>query len=90
MTFTERISGGIELYARRTNRMLVSQHEVGFVAGGEWVSKIARKLALPTSPLSRNLRKNPYLMPSAYTPIPSMGHDVRKQHNTTADCGCIH
>lgn len=49
-TFTERMPGSIEAYARRTNRMLVSQREVGFVAGGEGGSKIAHKLALPTSP----------------------------------------
>ena len=49
-TFTERLSGIIESYARRTNRMIASQREVGFIAGGEAGAKIIRNLALPTSP----------------------------------------
>jgi transposase len=49
-TFTERMPGNIEAYARRTNRMVNSQREVGFVAGGEAGSKLTRNLALPTSP----------------------------------------
>ena len=49
-TFTERMPGRIEAYARRTNRMANSQCEVGFVTGGEAGSKLTRSLALPTSP----------------------------------------
>jgi transposase len=49
-TFTERLSGIIESYARRTNRTIASQREVGFIAGGEAGAKIIRNLALPTSP----------------------------------------
>jgi len=49
-TFTERLSGIIELYARRTNRMIASQREVGFIDGGEAGAKIINNLALPTSP----------------------------------------
>jgi transposase len=49
-TFTERMPGNIETYARRTNRLVNSQREVGFVAGGEAGSKLTRNLALPTSP----------------------------------------
>ena len=62
-TFTERMPGSIESYARRTNRMLNSQREVGFVAGGEGGSKIVHKLALPTSPdtLIRLVRIAPIL-----------------------------
>ena len=49
-TFTERMPVSIETYARRTNRMVNSQCEVGFIAGGEAGSKIAQNLSLPTSP----------------------------------------
>lgn len=49
-TYTERMPGNIEAYARRTNRMVSSQREVGFITGGEAGSKLARNLALPTSP----------------------------------------
>jgi len=49
-TFTERMPGKIEAYARRTNRMVDSQPEVGFAAGGEAGSKLTWTLALPNSP----------------------------------------
>lgn len=49
-TFTERMTGTIEAYARRTNRLIDSQRIVGFIAGGESGAKITRKLALSSSP----------------------------------------
>ena len=49
-TFTERLPGIIKSYARRTNRLIASQREVGFIAGGEAGAKIIHNLALPTSP----------------------------------------
>lgn len=49
-TFTERMPGTIEAYARRTNRLIDSQRIVGFIAGGESGAKITRKLALASSP----------------------------------------
>jgi hypothetical protein len=49
-TFTERVAGNIESYARRTNRMLAALREVDFLAGGEGGAKIVRKLSLATSP----------------------------------------
>jgi transposase len=53
--------GIIETYARRTARLVASQREVGFLAGGETGAKIVRKLALPTSPdtLIRLVRNAP-------------------------------
>lgn len=60
-TFVERMPGIIETYARRTARLVASQREVGFLAGGETGAKIVRKLALPTSPdtLIRLVRNAP-------------------------------
>lgn len=60
-TFTERMAGSIESYARRTNRMLAALREVGFLAGGEGGAKIVRKLSLATSPdtLIRLVRYTP-------------------------------
>lgn len=67
-TFIERMPGAIETYARRTARLVASQREVGFLAGGETGAKIVRKLALPTSPdtLIRLVRNAP--MPERPTP----------------------
>jgi transposase len=67
-TFVERMPGAIETYARRTARLVASQREVGFLAGGETGAKIVRKLALPTSPdtLIRLVRNAP--MPERPTP----------------------
>jgi len=67
-TFVERMPGIIETYARRTARLVASQREVGFLAGGETGAKIVRKLDLPTSPdtLIRLVRNAP--MPERPTP----------------------
>lgn len=67
-TFVERMPGIIETYARRTARLVASQREVGFLAGGETGAKIVRKLSLPTSPdtLIRLVRNAP--IPELPTP----------------------
>ncbi|MBN1452208.1 MAG: ISL3 family transposase [Anaerolineales bacterium] len=50
LTFTERLPEVIVPFARRTKRMAEAQRSIGFSIGGEAGARIAKKLAMPTSP----------------------------------------
>ena len=50
LTFAERLEGTALVTARRTGRLGDLQHHLGLALGGEAGARLARRLAIPTSP----------------------------------------
>jgi transposase len=73
-TFAERIPAVVAVWARRTNRLRRSQHDVGLAMGGEAGARLAHQLGMSTSPdsLLRLVRQCPI---EATGPIHVLGVD---------------
>jgi len=59
--FTERLPEVVAVYARTTTRLHETHCEIGFALGGEAGARLAKRLAMPTSPdtLLRRIRNAP-------------------------------